>query len=68
MRTKGTTVLFTEDDGTVGEDHTIDNYVVVVDGTAYVSDVVVRFETDGTYTHFLTIRGCNGIPKPDQES
>jgi hypothetical protein len=58
MRSSGTVILFNEDDGPVGEDGAVDNYVIVCDGTAYVADAAVRLEADGTYTHRLTIKGC----------
>lgn len=34
-----------------------DNYVLVVDGTAYRHGVVVHYCKDGTQTHVITVKG-----------
>ncbi len=56
-----TTVLWTEDDGTVGEDTVTDNYLVVVDGSAYVSGAVVHRAKDGTATHVITVKAVSPV-------
>jgi len=35
-----------------------DNYVLIVDGTAYRHGVVVHCLKDGTETHVITVKGC----------
>ena len=36
----------------------VDNYVIIVDGSARIDGVVVHRRKDGTSTHVITVKGC----------
>ena len=54
-----TTVVATDDDD--GSSQTVqitDNYVLVRDGDAHVTNTTVHYLKDGTVTHVITVKGC----------
>lgn len=54
------TAIVTAVDTSTGESQTIeitDNYVLIREGDAYVSNIVVHRKKDGTRTHVITVKG-----------
>jgi hypothetical protein len=58
----GTTVSAIETDAQPGTEAEVvkikNNYVLVRDGTAYISGVTRHRLKDGTETHVITVKGC----------
>lgn len=51
----------TAEDLTTGDRETVDitdNYVLIREGSAYVSSTQIHRLKDGTVTHVITVKGC----------
>lgn len=59
MAVVSTTVTATDDeDGSSETVRITDNYVLVRDGSAHVTNTTVHHLKDGTTTHVITVKGC----------
>ncbi len=63
MAVVSTTVTATDDeDGSSETVQITDNYVLVRDGSAHISNTTWHYLKDGTVTHVITVKGCRQRP------